>query len=555
MNVILKNRIEGSWQRFMKPFREKRNTLHGRLLVPIITAVVAAFLFSTMVFLGLNSYRSGGELEGKGKLLGDLLITAGLNSLWDYDVPALKKMTEKFFMDEDISNIAIKDKNGTVLIERRRESGGDRFVAIERDYLVNDVKIGSLEMLVNNSSMIKSASSLRLMMVLLSIVIIIMIVFVVTFVSRRVFKNLPILESQVMKFSEGDLSDMGRDSFMVNLVSEKKGRGAKDEVGRLTDYFSRFAIEVVEIIRELQGLIVSLSSSADELQSVSTSFTDNASRQAAAAEQIYTAVDHASQYMDVISNQSIDQHQRITEFMEQMQALFELITGMTLLTERIRSEIYEINERARNTEKTLSNMSNGMTNIMKSSERVNEIIRIIENISEQINLLSLNAAIEAARAGNAGRGFAVVADQISHLADETASSLGLITQLISDNDQEMARGIQEAGNTVDHTRIILERIASVNNKISELFKGMKAEEKLSLSMKKGMQNVNEGGGEIMDSTSHQRIALNEISQSVSGIRCSSQETASTSRQLAERAETINASVESLNERISFFKLK
>lgn len=75
-------------------------------------------------------------------------------------------------------------------------------------------------------------------------------------------------------------------------------------------------------------------------------------------------------------------------------------------------------------------MNLNIRNITTSSDEMSGIVRIISEISEQINILSLNATIEAARAAEAGRGFAVVADAISRPADQTAKSIGEIRRII-----------------------------------------------------------------------------------------------------------------------------
>ena len=84
-----------------------------------------------------------------------------------------------------------------------------------------------------------------------------------------------------------------------------------------------------------------------------------------------------------------------------------------------------------------------------SSREMMGIVDIINDISEKINLLSLNAAIEAARAGDAGRGFAVVADEISKLADQTAISIKEIDRLIKVNNDEITAGGDNIDSAID----------------------------------------------------------------------------------------------------------
>ncbi len=89
------------------------------------------------------------------------------------------------------------------------------------------------------------------------------------------------------------------------------------------------------------------------------------------------------------------------------------------------------------------------------------LLGIINNISEQINLLSLNAAIEAARAGEAGRGFAVVAQEIGKLSDQTATSLKGIEDIIISNDNEIKIGIDNIQNTVSTLSKIIDGFVEI----------------------------------------------------------------------------------------------
>jgi methyl-accepting chemotaxis protein len=107
-------------------------------------------------------------------------------------------------------------------------------------------------------------------------------------------------------------------------------------------------------------------------------------------------------------------------------------------------------------------MDDGMKKIGASSGEMTGIVEIINSISDQINLLSLNAAIEAARAGDAGRGFAVVADAISKLADQTATSIKDIDGLIRANTEEIERGISNARTTIETISGIIEGVESIN---------------------------------------------------------------------------------------------
>ncbi len=531
------------------------NSLRLKLLVPTLVAVVGVFILSMIILLGFYSHNSKSLLEDKANRLGDLMISSGLHSLWDYNMPLLKDQSDKFFRDEDIISITVRDKDGTVLIDKKRELAGSQQSVYKHDYTIDGNKIGSLEAVFSNASAMSSINSMRIAVLILSIVIGGIIVLIITFVSRRVFRNLPELESMVRKFSEGDLRSIDASAVSVLNHGDEISLQSADEVSRMTEYFLLFSKGVARIIEDLQSLILGLSTSIDEMQSVSKSFAENSTSQASASEEISASVEQASGHMNFIAEQTDNQQVRINEFNSRMGELTELVTDIAGFTEGIREEINEISERAKNTEDAISDMTAGMGRIKTSSEKVTEIIKMISDISEQINLLSLNAAIEAARAGEAGRGFAVVADEISRLADETDGSLNMIRSLIEENDHEMSKGIKDSEITVQHIGIILERIGGINERIYHLFEGMQKEKDLSDAMMENTEIVKKGSDEILNSTRSQRISLSEIATSVSGVSNTAQETAVTSRQLAERADSINELVESLNERLAFYRIK
>ncbi len=113
---------------------------------------------------------------------------------------------------------------------------------------------------------------------------------------------------------------------------------------------------------------------------------------------------------------------------------------MGLVIDESKEQSDKINMDARAGQDSLHNMNSSMQKAGESSHEMQNIVGMISDISDQINLFSLNAAIESARAGDAGKGFAVVSDQISKLAEETANSIGEINTLIKENSSEIEAG-------------------------------------------------------------------------------------------------------------------
>ncbi|TFH42805.1 MAG: hypothetical protein E4G96_02655 [Chrysiogenales bacterium] len=172
----------------------------------------------------------------------------------------------------------------------------------------------------------------------------------------------------------------------------------------------------------------------------------------------------------------------------------------------------------------IRNTKNGANGYAYVVNEDGEIIQIISDISEQVNLLSLNAAIEAARAGDQGRGFAVVADEISKLAEETAQSAKNITRLVREGSAQVDAGTSIVNRTALTFHKIIESIESVRSIISGfsgILKLMSDTASEARGRTDGIKNIS---NEISMSTKEQMATNKEMSSAVEKVNADSQET-------------------------------
>jgi methyl-accepting chemotaxis protein len=199
-------------------------------------------------------------------------------------------------------------------------------------------------------------------------------------------------------------------------------------------------------------------------------------------------------------------------------------------------------------------MNESITKITKSSDMMNNILGIIEDISNQINLLSLNAAIEAARAGEQGKGFAVVADEVSKLADQTAHSLKEVSSLIAENKAEIQIGHKKVSETNEKIGMIVTRIERMSEMTKELSQGITEELDLNKNINEKVKDINVKTERITIAMDEHRSAIGEISKSIELINIMTQEIAAAAEEVASTSDGISKMAISINNKVSFFKV-
>ena len=315
----------------------------------------------------------------------------------------------------------------------------------------------------------------------------------------------------------------------------------EDEVGLLVGRFNAFTGSIKDIVIEIKDTTSKLAESSEELSSLSESFAGQSDEQNRYSAEVSRTVADITHEVETIASQIDVEFEKMNHLIDILNTLSDIIERLDKSASGALDTISRISGRAKDGESSLRRM-------------LNEIVTMINSISDNINLLSLNAAIEAARAGNAGRGFAVVADEISKLADATSRSINRISSIITDNDKELKEGFGHVENTVKNIEAILEGFTGVRQWIEEFSSQIKDQIGTKESIQVEVREIRDMSDMIRKTTRDQKDSVQEINKLMESINEGTEAISAGSEELATGAGEVTSMAEGLREKVAVFKV-
>lgn len=361
---------------------------------------------------------------------------------------------------------------------------------------------------------------------------------IVFWIANLITKPIIILKNTAEKISQGD------------LTVEQVGVKSRDEVGQLTQAINTMVQNINELIRNAAGISQKVTSSSEKMMVSSKEMSQGIEQVSATSEEMASGstiqAEHATETLEIIQEMARELHQinQITSDIEGSSA-----KARTASNNGLQSVQQSMNQ-MKMIEEKVSHTSGIVLELGEKTKEINQILGVIDDIASQTNLLALNAAIEAARAGEQGRGFAVVADEVRKLAEQVAASTNQIAGIIQSvqgeaeqADQAMnqvVREVLEGSGVIDENGKAFEEIANIiQEMIGKIQNVTDATEKMNSRSGKAVRSVEN----IAAITEESSASTEELAASMEQQSASMEDMNGMAMNLAEMAGELNGTIE------------
>lgn len=375
----------------------------------------------------------------------------------------------------------------------------------------------------------------------ISTVVVLLAIIICFILGRRLMRPLVKVSTIIEEIANGDINaDFG-------MVKE-----TNDEIGLIIE-------KMKELTQSLGNIVGKIRNSSDTMSANSYELNDTSSQTLAANNEISKAVEDVAEGSTGMAASISKINENLLEMSNETKDINESVNEIRNQTVAVQDSSKIMNNKIKSMQNSSQKMDEGISAISKRIETVNttvdkvsNIVSVIEEISSETNLLSLNASIEAARAGDAGKGFAVVAQEIRVLSDNTNTELENIKQIISSLVEECRYCVQASGTIVEDNakqkeeiKAVLDEFGSLDEQIQKTAEKADEIEELVTAMIELNDDITKSSNSLTDVSAANAAATEEMNANI-------EELNAMMNGVSEMAGHMNDESDGLKEALSFF---
>lgn len=554
---------------------KKRGTFATKIIVMVILAVIVSNVIC-MVFILESSKKQITDsvkhtmvdvINTTSKIMENEISNSGVDDL-DYDGYA-NNLSDVKLEGMDSAYMYVVQNDGTMLYHPTKEKVGQPVenavikgvvqqlqdgkkpgtAVVEYDFngttkysaytILNNENI--LVLTADESEALAGITTVTGVAVGISAIVVLLAIIICFILGRRLMRPLVKVSTIIEEIANGDINaDFG-------MVKE-----TNDEIGLIIE-------KMKELTQSLGNIVGKIRNSSDTMSSNSYELNDTSSQTLAANNEISKAVEDVAEGSTGMAASISKINENLLEMSNETKDINESVNEIRNQTTAVQDSSKIMNNKIKSMQDSSHKMDDGISAISKRIETVNttvdkvsNIVSVIEEISSETNLLSLNASIEAARAGDAGKGFAVVAQEIRVLSDNTNTELENIKQIISSLVEECRYCVQASGTIVEDNakqkeeiKAVLDEFGSLDEQIQKTAEKADEIEELVTAMIELNDDITKSSNSLTDVSAANAAATEEMNANI-------EELNAMMHGVSEMAGHMNNESDGLKEALSFF---